>query len=73
MDELTKALRKAAAELVDEHGWDLGATGADELVDLLRKHVLPLTDPAAWRSLKIAALRADLAAYEAEPESPEDQ
>lgn len=74
MDELKKAIEAAGRELRDEHEWGLDDDSSLPILDTLfarvmLAHVAPVIDPEAVRAAKaakIAALRAELAALEAD-------
>lgn len=74
MDELKKAIEAAGEELVYAHCWSLDEDEDKPIAETLfsrvvLKHLSPLLAPgemAAARKAKIAALRAELAALEAD-------
>lgn len=71
MDELTKAIIAAGDELTKKHDWSVDDNGNGcsaepdgKFCTVLRKHLLPLVNVSAFKTAKIQALRAELAALE---------
>lgn len=70
MDALTEALMNAGRELAKDYGWcfengtPTPPTTDDPFIKVVTEHVAPLLNTAEWRSARIAALRAELAALE---------
>lgn len=64
MDALEKALRAATKELEDEHEFFFEETGEDEMVSVLKKHIEPLVDSEKYKAMRIAGLKAEIAALE---------
>ncbi len=70
MDELTKAILAAAAELTGD-GWSVDDDGCGEVPGpdstffrVISKHVAPLTAATSFKEIRLAALRAEIAAIE---------
>jgi hypothetical protein len=72
MDDLKKTIHAAGEELRDSYGWALDADDSKPVIEtvfaqVVLKHVGKVIDPVAAetaRVVKIAALRAELAALE---------
>ena len=64
MDALELAIRAAAKELETDHEFFFEDTGEEELVQIMKNHIAPLVNVEQYKMMRIAALKAEIAALE---------